>query len=186
MRLRVDIALFWAYKNGSKTRFTTRFHSFTDGNIPSVCDYQFISDLFTDVFIDRIRPSAFLLLVIPHSIAISVETQKNHLPMVLQTEFSHKKKSFPLEIYRRIFIPSVISWFTDGYVPSVYLSVSVWNTDRIYPSVNSSAIVVATVKCWRIHSVSKAVGECMKYRPNISVCKCVGECGQMSTNSFRR
>jgi hypothetical protein len=100
--------------------------------------------------------------------------------------FCTKKKSFPLEIYRRIFIPSVISWFTDGYVPSVYLSVSVWNTDRIYPSVNSSAIVVATVKCWRIHSVSKAVGECMKYRPNISVCKCVGECGQMPTDSFRR
>jgi hypothetical protein len=80
----------------------------------------------------------------------------------------------------------VISWFTDGYVPSVYLSVSVWNTDRIYPSVNSSVIVAATVKCWRIHFVGKAVGECMKYRPNISVWNGVGESGQMPTDSFRR
>ena len=87
-----------------------------------------------------------------------------------------KKKRFPLEIYRRIFIPSVISWFTDGYLPLVNLSVSVWNTDRIYPSVNSSLSVAATVKCRRIKFVGKAVGECLKYRPNISVCKCVGEC----------
>jgi hypothetical protein len=60
---------------------------------------------------------------------------------------STKKKRFPLEIYQRIFIPLMISWFTDGYVPSVNLSVSVWNTDRIYPSVNSSVSVAATVKC---------------------------------------
>jgi len=103
------------------------------------------------------------------------EKQKNHLPMVLQTEFARKKKRFSLEIYR-IFIPSVISWFTDGYLPSVKLSVSVWNTDRIYPSVNSSVSVAATVKCRRIKSVGKAVDECLKHRPNISVCKCVGEC----------
>ena len=115
------------------------------------------------------------------------EKQKNHWPMVLQTECACQKKRFPLEIYRRIFIPSVISWLTDGYVPSVKLSVSVWNTDRIYPSVNSSVSVAATVKCRRIKSVGKAVGECLKYRPNISVCKCVGECYcQMPTNSFRR
>jgi len=86
--------------------------------------------------------------------------QKNHLPMVLQTEFTRQKKRFPLEIYRRIFIPSVISWFIDGYVQSVNLSVSVWNTDRIYPSVNSSVNVAATVKCQRINSVGNAVGEC--------------------------
>ena len=111
------------------------------------------------------------------------EKQKNYLPMVLQTEFARKKKRFSLEIYRRIFISSVISWFTDGYL----LSVSVWNTDRIYPSVNSSVSVAATVKCRRIKSVGKAVGECLKYRPNISVCKCVGECYcQMPTDSFRR
>jgi hypothetical protein len=98
--------------------------------------------------------------------------QKNHLPMVLQTEFARQKKRFLLEIYRRIFIPSVILWFTDGYLLLVNLSVSVWNTDQIYPSVNSSVSVAATVKCRRI----KSVGQCLKYRPNISVCKCVGEC----------
>jgi len=158
---------------------TTRFHSFIDGNIPSVCDYQFIGEFFTDVFTDGIRPSAFL----------SSKTQKNHLLMVLQTEFACQKKKFPAWNIPTDFIPSVISWLTDGYVPSVNLSVSVWNTDRIYPSVNSSVIVAATVECRRIHSVGKAVGECMKYWPNISVCKCVGECGsycQMPTDSFRR
>jgi hypothetical protein len=35
------------------------------------------------------------------------EKQKNHLPTVLQTESARQKKRFPLEIYRRIFIPSV-------------------------------------------------------------------------------
>jgi len=115
------------------------------------------------------------------------EKQKNHLPMVLQTSFARQKKSFPLEIYQRIFIPSMILWFTNGYVSSVKLSVSVWNTDRIYPSINSSVSVAAIVKCWRIKSVGKAVGECLKYRPNIFVCKCVGECYcQMPTDSFHR
>ena len=28
--------------------FTTRFHSFTDGNIPSVCDRTFVGKVFTD------------------------------------------------------------------------------------------------------------------------------------------
>jgi len=96
------------------------------------------------------------------------------------------KKKFRLEIYRRIFIPSVISWLTDGYVPSVNLSMNVWDTDRIYPSINSSVSVAATVKCRRIQSVGKVVGECLKYRPNISVWKCVGECYcQIPTDSFR-
>jgi hypothetical protein len=70
----------------------------------------------------------------------------------------------------------VISWFTDGNLPLVYLSMSVWNADQIYPSVNSSVSVAATVKCRRIKSVGKAVNECLKYRPSLSVCKCVGEC----------
>jgi hypothetical protein len=118
---------------------------------------------------------------------IGRKNKKNHLPMVLQMEFARKKKWFPLEIYRRIFIPSVISWFTDGYLPSVKRSVSVWNTDQIYPSVNSLVSVAATVKCQRITSVGKAVGECLKYWPNIPVYKCVGECYcQMPTSSFRR
>jgi len=114
------------------------------------------------------------------------EKQKNHLTMVLQTEFA-RKKTFPLEIYRRIFILSMLSWFTDGYKLSVNLSVSVWNTDRIYLSVNSSVSVAATAKCRRINSVDKAVCEWLKYRPNISVCKGVGECYcQIPTDSFRR
>jgi hypothetical protein len=99
------------------------------------------------------------------------------------------KKKFPAWNIPTDFIPSVISWFTDSYVPSVYFSVSVWNTDRIYPFVNSLVIVAATVKCRRIHSFGKAVGECMKHKPNISVCKCIDECGsycQMPTDSFRR
>ena len=33
--------------------------------------------------------------------------KKKHLPTVLQTERARQKKKFPLEIYRRIFIPSV-------------------------------------------------------------------------------
>ena len=98
------------------------------------------------------------------------EKQKNHLPMVLQTEFARQKKRFPLEIYRRIFIPSVILWLTDGNYPSV----SVWNTDRIYPSVHSSVLVAATVKCRWINSVGKSAGECLKYRPNSSVGKILG------------
>jgi hypothetical protein len=118
---------------------------------------------------------------------IGRKNKKNHLPMVLQTEFERQKKRFPLEIYWRIFILSVISWFTDGYKPSLNLSVSVWNTDRIYPSVNSSVSVAATVKCRQIKSVGKAVYEWLKYRPNISVCKGVGECYcQIPTDSFRR
>jgi len=55
---------------------TTRFHSFTDGNILSVCDYQFVGELFTDVFTDEICPSAFLSSVIPHSIAILIGNTK--------------------------------------------------------------------------------------------------------------
>jgi hypothetical protein len=85
-----------------------------------------------------------------------------------------KKKRFPLETYRQIFIPSVISWFTDGYLLSVKLSVSVWNTDWIYPFVNSSVSVAATVKCRRIKSVGKAVGECLKCRRIYSISKTLG------------
>jgi hypothetical protein len=85
-----------------------------------------------------------------------------------------KKKRFPLEIYRRIFSPSVISWFIDGDSPSVNLLVSLWNTDRIYLFVNSSISLVATVKCWWIKSVGKAVGECLKYRLNEFVGKTLG------------
>jgi len=55
---------------------TTRFHSFIDGNMSSVCDYQFVCDLFTDIFTDGLRPSAFPSSVIPHSVVISVGNTK--------------------------------------------------------------------------------------------------------------
>jgi hypothetical protein len=55
---------------------TTRFHSFTDGPLPSVCDWKFVGDFFTDVITDRLRPSAFPSSVIPPSVAISVRKTK--------------------------------------------------------------------------------------------------------------
>jgi hypothetical protein len=168
---------------------TTRFHNFTDGNIPSVCDYEFVGNLFIDVFTDEIHPSTFLSSVIPHSIAISVGNTKKPFADGFTDGIWAQKKEFPAWNIPTNFIPSVIAWFTDGHTPSVNLSVSVWNTDRRYPSVNTSAIVTATVKCRRIHSIGKAVGEYMKYRSNISVCKFVGEYGsycQMPRDSFRR
>jgi len=60
------------------------------------------------------------------SLAISVGKTKNFIcRWFYRRNLRAKKKSFPLEIYRRIFIPLVISGFTDGYVPLVKLSVSV-------------------------------------------------------------
>jgi len=122
---------------------TTRFHSFTDRNIPSVCDYQFVGDLFTDVFTDRLRPSAFPSSVISYSVAISVGNTKKPFADGFTDGICAPKKKFPAWNIPTDVLPSVISWFTDGYIPSVNLSVSVWNTDRIYSSVNSSVIVVA-------------------------------------------
>ena len=54
------------------TIITARFHSFTDGPIPSVCDRKFVGDFFTDVITDGLCPSAFPSFVIPPSVAISV------------------------------------------------------------------------------------------------------------------
>ena len=59
---------------------TTRFHSFTDGPIPSVYDYKFVGDFFTDVIADGLRPSAFPSSVIPHSVGISVGKTKKPFP----------------------------------------------------------------------------------------------------------
>ena len=55
---------------------TTRFHSFTDENIPSVCDRTFVGKVFTDYITDGLLPSEYLLSVIPHSVAISVGNTK--------------------------------------------------------------------------------------------------------------
>ena len=69
------------------------------------------------------------------------------------------KKKVSRLIYTDGFIPSVIVWHTDRFIPSVNLSVSVWNTDRKYPFVNLSVIVASTVKYRRIKFVGKVVGE---------------------------
>ena len=144
------------YKGRKYKKFTTRFHSFTDGPIPSVCDRKFVGDFFTDVITDRLCPLAFPSSVIPPSVALSVGKTKKPFADGFTNEIcAPKKKRFPLEIYRRIFIPSVILWLTDGKYTLVNPSVSVWNTDRIYPSVNSSVLLAATVKCRRINSVGE-------------------------------
>jgi len=119
-------------------------------------------------------PTAYPSSVIPYSVTISVGKTKKPFADGFTDGICAPKKRFPLEIYRRIFIPSVILWLTDEKYLSVNPSVSVWNTDRVYPSVNSSVLVTATVKCQRINSVSKFVGECLKYRPNSSVGKILG------------
>ena len=116
---------------------TTRFHSFTDGHIPSVCDRTFVGKVFTDYITDGILPSEYLLSVIPHSVAISVGNKKTRLPTVLPTvRARQKKKSFPLGIYRR-------NTFRRCYV----------YTDRINPSVNPSVLLYR-----RIISVGEYVG----------------------------
>jgi hypothetical protein len=92
-------SLFWT----ALCIFTTRFHSFTDENISSVCDSLFIGNFITDDITDGNSPSAFLSSVIPHSIAKAVCKKKKTLTMVLQTEIALQKKKFPLEIYRRIY-----------------------------------------------------------------------------------
>jgi hypothetical protein len=125
-------------------------------------------------FTDELRPSAFPSSVIPPFIAISVGKTKKPFADGFTDGICAPKKRFSLEIYRRIFIPSVILWLTDGNYQSINPLVSVWNTDRIYPFVNSSVLVAATVKCRRINSVGKSVDECLKYRPNSSIGKILG------------
>jgi hypothetical protein len=119
-----------------KYQNTTRFHSFTDENIPSVCDSDFVSNLFADVFTDGLS-----LLVISYSVAISVGNTKKSFADGFTDGICAPKKKFPAWNIPTDFIPSVILWFTDGYVPLINLSVNVWNIDRRYPSVNSSVNV---------------------------------------------
>jgi hypothetical protein len=89
-----------------------------------------------------------------------------------------KKKTVPALTIPTDFHPSVISWLTDGYIPSVNFSVSVWNTDQIYMSVKSSVIVSnadgfslsvnLSVSVWntdRIYpSVNASMNAIIKYR----------------------
>ena len=77
-------------------KFTTRFHSFTDGQIPSVCDQKFVGDFFTDIITDGLRPSALPSSVIPHSVAISVgKTKKPFADGFTDGICAQKKKKIP-------------------------------------------------------------------------------------------
>ena len=116
---------------------TTRFHSFTDGNILSVCDRTFVGKVFTDYITDGILPSEYRLSVIPHSVAISVgNTKKTFTDGFIDGLCAPKKKGFPLGIYRRNIFRRCYE-NTDGIDPSAKVSV-LFFTDRIFPSVKSS------------------------------------------------
>jgi hypothetical protein len=60
-----------------------------------VCDYHFIGDLFTDVFTDGLRPSAFPSSVIPYFVAISVENTKKPFADGFTDKICAPKKKFP-------------------------------------------------------------------------------------------
>ena len=84
--------------------FTTRFHSFTDGTIPSVYYQKFVGDFFTDVITDGIRPSALPSSVIPHSVGISVgKTKKPFIDGFTDGTCAPKKKDSRLK-------------YTDGFL----------------------------------------------------------------------
>jgi len=155
---------------------TTRFHSFTDGPIPSMYDYKFVGDFFTDVITDGCTDYIRQLYLHRWFSIPSVyrsEKQKTISRWFYRRNLRAKKKipawNIPTDFYS---VSDIV--ITDGKYPSVMTSVNVWNTDRICPSINSSVLVEATVKFRRINSVGKSVGECLKYRPNSSVGKILG------------
>jgi len=76
--------------NTSST-ITTRFHSFTDGNILSVYDLAFVGNFFTNDIPDGKRPSAFLSSVISHSIAKSVCNKKTFADSFTDGNCTQKK-----------------------------------------------------------------------------------------------
>ena len=77
---------------------TTRFHSFTDGPIPSVYDYKFVGEFFTDVIADGLHPSALPSSVIPHSVGISVgKTKKTFTDGFTDGTCAPKKKDSRLK-----------------------------------------------------------------------------------------
>jgi len=76
--------------------------------------------------------------------------------MVLQTEIARQKKSFPLEIYRRIYPVGDSVTYRQIHTVSKFIGECL---DWRYPSVNSSVIVAGTVKYRRIKSVGKVVDE---------------------------
>jgi hypothetical protein len=102
-------SLFWT----ALCIFTTRFHSFTNENISSVCDSFFIGNFITDDITDGNSPSAFLSSV-----------KKKHWRWFYRRKLHSKKKSSRLK-------------YTDGFIPSV----SVCNIDRLFSLINASVIV---------------------------------------------
>ena len=121
---------------------TTRFHNFTDENIPSVCDYEFVGNLFTNIFTDEIRPSTFLSSVIPHSVAISVgNTKKPFADGFTDGICAQKKKVSRLKytdgfypvgdsvIYRRTYIVSKFVSECLKYRPKISVCKYVGNCD---------------------------------------------------------
>ena len=87
---------------------TTRFHSFTDGNIPSVCDRTFVGKVFTDYITDGILPSEYLLSVISHSVAIAVGNKKNTFTDGFTDGPARQKKKFPAWNIPTEYVPSVL------------------------------------------------------------------------------
>jgi len=102
-------SLFWT----ALCIFTTRFHSFTNENISSVCDSFFIGNFITDDITDGNSPSAFLSSV-----------KKKHWRWFYRRKLHSKKKSSRLK-------------YTDGFIPSV----SVCNIGRLFSLINASVIV---------------------------------------------
>ena len=152
---------------------TTRFHSFTDGNIPSVCDRTFVGKVFTDYITDGIRPSEYLLSVIPHSVAISVGNKKKH---IYRRPVRAKKKKFPAWNIPTEYIPSVLCKYrrTNSVGKSVgdilYRSnISVCKfVDKFIPTEIIRrwicrwwwVMVADTVQCRRSYSIGKSPCNC--------------------------
>jgi hypothetical protein len=109
-------------------KLTTRFYSFTDGPNPSVWDSDFVGKFFTD----EKCPSACLSSVIPHFVAKSVGKKKYYRRFYRRK--MHAKKTFSLEIYRRIYF--------------------------VGDSGISSNIFQLSVKCRRTLSVCEDVSDC--------------------------
>jgi hypothetical protein len=128
-----------------KKTYTTRLHSFTDGNILLVCDLEFIGNFFTD----EKRSSAFLSSVIPNSIAKSVG-KKKQLPMVLQTKIVRQKKNSRLK-------------YTDGLIPSVIVAYPVNILQlpiKCQWTISLSKVIGECVKYRHNLSVCKCIGDC--------------------------
>jgi len=110
-------------------------------------------------------PSAFLLSLIPHSVATLVGKKKNNCRLFYRRKL-HAKKKIPLEIYRRIY--SVV----ECELPTKYFRRSsrrwLWNLHQ------------ASVKCRRINSIcifvakmSNADGYSPLVKPSVIIFKYV-------------